>query len=96
MVQIQWLLDEARPGRVRREIHEVRPDAGGLSMAFLYDTAQKTGHLVGGQIMCGPEVTSYAELTKIRLINPSGGTASKRDKRKAKKAKAARKRRAKN
>jgi hypothetical protein len=32
------------------------------------------------------------ELTKIRLINPSGGTASKRDKRKAKKAKAARKR----
>jgi hypothetical protein len=51
VVQIQWLLDEARPGRVRREIHEVRPDAGGLSMAFLYDTAQKTGHLVGGQIL---------------------------------------------
>jgi hypothetical protein len=51
VTQIHWVLDEAGPGRQRREIHDVRPDGAGLSMAFIYDTVQKTAHLVGGQIL---------------------------------------------
>jgi len=48
---IQWILDNAMPGRPRREIHQVVADSLGQHMAFILDLETRTGHLVGGRVL---------------------------------------------
>lgn len=51
VTQIHWVLDLAMPGHPRREIHNVRSDYRGLSMAFVYDPQTQTGYLIGGEVI---------------------------------------------
>lgn len=48
---LQWILDNALPGRPRREIHLVQADQFGKHMAFILDLATRTGFLVGGHVV---------------------------------------------